>query len=219
MPCSRARKLRNVAMTGFGTLCLMLTSACTIVSIEEDRAMRERRAGSFDSLRYVADNWHARLVPDLASRAVAMDSLWPAIAADLAKAGVDHGRQPTEGSAWTFLVKGQGRLVALDTSSRAGALVIAGSDRGQFRIASGPVLVSTALRDAIPALRFDDFPDQMSFAGVNKALNDAALADLRRNISGLKPGDTIDFVGAVQISDDGTPGDIVPVSVRRSQGG
>lgn len=219
MRLSQARRLRTAAMAGFGIALLLLASACTIVSTEQDRAMRERRAGNFDSLRYAAENWHARLVPELTGKAVALDTLWPSITADLARAGADHGRQASEGSAWTFVVKCRGRLVAIDDSSRAGALVIAAADGRQVRIATGPVLVSTALRDAIPTLRFDDFPDQMSFASVNKALNDAALVDLRRSTRGLKVGDAIDFVGAVQVADNGVTGDIVPVTLRRAEGG
>ncbi|MFY7836272.1 MAG: DUF2291 family protein [Novosphingobium sp.] len=199
---------------------LVLTSACKIVSIDEDRAMRERRSGKIDAGAVVARDWQGRLLPELTKSAVNLAEIWPAIARDPAAAGAAHGRQASEGANWTFVVKGQGRVVSVDDTSRSGAVRLAVPGVGDVAIQTGPVLVSTAVRDAIPSLRFDDFPDQMAFAAVNKALNAKALESATRNRALLREGAEVSFVGVMHMGEPGQAAVIVPVALgAAAQGG
>lgn len=203
------------------TMLLVLVGACKIVSIEEDRAMRERRDGKADGGALVERDWQSRLLPQLAKSAVKLAEIWPAIARDPAAAGAAHGRQAAEGADWTFVVKGQGRLVSVDDRSRSGTVRVAVPGVGDVAIQTGPVLVSTAIRDALPSLRFDDFPDQMAFAAVNKALNAKALETVTRNRGLLKVGSEVSFVGVMHMGEPGQAAVIVPVALDASaaQGG
>lgn len=200
---------------------LALTGACKIVSIEDDRAMRDRRSGKVDADAIVTRDWQGRLLPDLTKNAVNLAEIWPAIARDPALAGAEHGRQASEGADWTFVVKGQGRVVSVDDTSRSGTVKVAVPGVGDVAIQAGPVLVSTALRDAIPSLRFDDFPDQMAFAAVNKALNAKALEAVASNRAMLRPGAEVSFVGALQMGEPGQAAVVVPVTLAaaRAAGG
>lgn len=189
----------------------LAASGCKVVSIDEDRAMRERSSGSFDAASYVDRSWDSRLVPDLAGSAVELGGLAPKLRGDLEAAGSAHGRKGAEGADWTFLVEGEGAVMAIDTQSPVGTLTLAVPGAGDVRLFTGPVLVSTALRDAVPSLRFDDFADQMAFAAVNKALNDKALGTVRGAVRGLRVGDRVRFVGAMHMASAGDPLEVVPV--------
>lgn len=199
---------------------LVLNGACKVVSIEEDRALRERQSGKVDAGSVVARDWQARLLPELTKNAVNLVEIWPAIARDPAAAGVVHGRQASEGADWTFVVKAQGRVVSVDGTSRAGVVKLAVPGVGDVAIQTGPVLVSTAIRDAIPSLRFDDFPDQMAFAAVNKALNAKALETVSMNRALLQVGASVSFLGVMHMGEPGQAAVIVPVMLGAvAQGG
>jgi predicted lipoprotein len=80
-----------------------------------------------------------------------------------------------------------------------GAVLISG-DAGEIRLQTGPVVTGTAIRDALPAVNFDDFPDQIAFAEVGQQLNERAIAAVRRDLSRLRPGDRVTVVGVTNLA-------------------
>lgn len=188
---------------------------CKVVSTDQDRELRERRSGSFDAGTYVARNWSAVVLPALDTHAVAIAAL-PAFPVKDAQAATSvGGRRASDGSAWTFVVKGEGRVASVDSFSPVGTIALSEPGQADVRLMTGPVLVSTALRDAIPTLRFDDFADQLVYASINKALNDRALGLARENTQGLKPGERVRFFGVVQEGPAGSALSVLPVRVER----
>lgn len=188
---------------------LLLLGACKVISLDEDRALRERRSGNFDAAGFVARSWEPRLVSELSRQAMALPELVPILARDPGAGG--KGRRAAEGADWTYVVSGEGQVTAIDTASRAGAIVVSVPGAGDIRLATGPVLVSTAVRDALPSLRFNDFADQMAFASVNKALNDRALASVRPRTAQIRLGGKVSFIGAAHVSSDGQITEVIPV--------
>jgi predicted lipoprotein len=82
----------------------------------------------------------------------------------------------------------------------------------------GPVLRGTALRDALPFVRFTDFVNQLEFAAVANALNDRVLAEVIDGVEvdGLA-GREVEFVGASPAR-SGAVVEIVPVLLGISGG-
>jgi predicted lipoprotein len=127
---------------------------------------------AFDAKAYVDAIWESQVMPAVSSGA-----------ADLA--GLLRGRP--EDLPPAFLVKGAGRILNVDTSSRAGRMLIdiePYDGRADAAIEIGPVLRGTALRDALPFIQFSQFVNQLEFARVGNALNErvwkTVLASLPR---------------------------------------
>src|SRR5262249_9781919 len=75
-------------------------------------------------------------------------------------------------------VKGEGRVIGIDTRSKVGlALVDVAPFDGKpdVTIQIGPVLRGSSLRDATGLVRFTDFVNQLQFADVANELNNRVL--------------------------------------------
>ncbi|MGH1559823.1 DUF2291 family protein [Caulobacter segnis] len=116
------------------------------------------------------------------------------------------------------MVSGEGVVRAVDDSSRRRTVEVSVGEEGArtVRLEAGPVVVGTALRDALPFIAFDDFSDQLAFADVGRALTTTALSRTRSTLEGLRPGDRIRFVGAFNLPAAGQPVFVMPVSVGKA---
>jgi predicted lipoprotein len=206
---NRRRAYAGIALA----LSLPPLAGCTIVSIADDRAARERRSGAFDADRYVAHMWAATIVPTLNDRAVPYAKLSAATAAALPQAGQAMGRQVGEGAAWTFVTAVDGRVIAIDRASRQGILTIQPDGGAPVAVQIGPVVTGTALRDAVPSLNFDDFTDQIAFAEVGEAITHRAIAAVDPVIARMKPGERVRVLGAFNLRHAGDPVLLTPLTV------
>lgn len=117
----------------------------------------------FDAAAYAESIWVTRVVA--AARATAIELV----------AGAAAAAAPAGSAA---LVRGTGTVVRVDTQSRVGLALVdlaPGDGRPDVALQIGPVLRGTAVRDAMPFLRFGDFANQLEFADVSNALNDRVL--------------------------------------------
>ena len=53
----------------------------------------------------------------------------------------------------------------------------------QVDLQIGPVIFGTALRDSLPFIHFGDFVNQIQFAQISRALNDAATKHMMNGLS------------------------------------
>jgi predicted lipoprotein len=160
-------------------LLSLALGGCKIVSDKELAAARASGQDSFDAAAYVDKHWNEKALVDFKSRAVDLDTLLPAIAADPDKAGKTYGQRAGEGNPWTYEIKGVGKVVSVDTGSRHGIMSLSvatktGEQKVDLQI--GPVVFGTALRDALPTIHFGDFVNQIQYAQVSRAMNDRAVA-------------------------------------------
>ena len=156
---------------------------------------------SSDPAAYVDSMWSAKLVPAIVESAVDARTLLEAMSVSMDDAKRKYGRN-ANGGAWYFNVKGEGAVLAVETSSRNGLLEVSVGKqdrRPDVSIQIGPVLRGSALRDSTGLITFDNFVNQLQFADVADGLNNKAeqtvLSSLEKNDL---VGKTIRFAGSFE---------------------
>ncbi len=193
--------------------CLVL-SGCTVVPVEADRAAKALQTGTFDAEDYAQANWETLALPSWADRKRPLAELIQAADADLDVAGLAHGRRAGEGSLWTFVGSVEGRVVAVDREKRAGRIVIEAAGVARpVEVQAGPVVSGFALRDSLPFIDFDDFPNQIAYADAGRAMTDKALSDLRTPLAAVKVGDRIAVTGVFAYGGPDAAIILTPVSI------
>jgi predicted lipoprotein len=140
----------------------LAAAACRIATVVPlENAGSEGKAAAatapFDASAHVASVWQSEVVRVL----------------DAAQDAVAAARGSAPASAGPLVVRGRGRVVDIDTRSRSGTatLQLDGDPNARVVLQIGPVLTGNAVRDAIPALGFDRFVNQIQHADVGNALN------------------------------------------------
>lgn len=188
-------------------LCLLAALAlpgCKIVKTVaegEGAAAAAGEAGDDARIDALLDKtYDAELLP-LIGKALAVADLRLALAGGLDAAGAAHGNKGSgEGAAWNFAVKGEGKVVEANLTSRARKAMVDvdGDGAADLTLQLGPVIKGTSLRDVAPFYKFGDFRDQIEFAKLARALNDRASGALVVPEGDLT-GKTISFSGTVDL--------------------
>jgi predicted lipoprotein len=154
----------------------------------------------------LAKTYEADLLP-LIAKALPVADLRVAVAGGLDAAGAAHGNKGSgEGAAWNFAVKGEGKVVEANLTSRARKAMVDvdGDGAADLTLQLGPVIKGSSLRDVAPFYRFGDFRDQIEFAKLARALNDRASATLQVP-EGELVGKTVSFTGTVDLKAESDP--------------
>lgn len=154
-----------------------------------------------DPAAYVDSIWSAKLVPTIENSAVDARTLLKAISASISDAEHKYGRN-VNGDGWYFNVKGEGKVLAIDTSSRNGLIEIAvlpQARRPDLSIQIGPVFRGSALRDSTGLITFSSFVNQLQFADVADGLNNKAKQTVLSSLDAKTLiGKRIQFVGSFE---------------------
>ena len=152
---------------------LFLGSGCVIRPLDPEtgKAIIEETQQSFNATSFVKENWDARIMPAVQDNAVELITLLEELGQDPEAASMKYGYR--EGSRpYNFKVKGTGRVMGVDTTSRAGTLTLKlAEDAPDVVLQFGPVIRGTALRDALSFITFDQFVNQLEYARVSNAMN------------------------------------------------
>lgn len=212
----RTRSIPEAAWRWIGLACPPLALAgCTVLPVAEVDAIRARDGGEFDLGSFVAGIWPARVQGELRARALPLAALRQP--AD--ELGARSGNRAGEGSPWTFALRGEGVVQTIDRDSPRGRVEVA-TAAGPVTIQTGPVVSGSTIRDALPFIAFDDFPDQISFAETGMALTDRALAELRPALANMQVGDRVSFLATASITGgDDAPLLLTPVELLVRGGG
>ena len=218
-----SRKKRLAAQAALLTASMLLLPACTVVSLDSPSAATSGGGmfdESFDAEGFVSTEWErtSKYFDDNADDIVEVLS---AIAQDPEQAGETYGvRSGADGAPWNFVVKGEARVLAVNTESRAGTLDI---DLAPFdgtkdaTVQIGPVIKGTSIRDSLDFVKFDQFKNQIQYAqlanALNKRANEQALAG--RDPASLA-GQQVRFTGAFTA---GSSIVITPVKLELVEGG
>lgn len=197
---------RLPSLATLAALALATGVACkpwTVRPIEDGTQDTAAASDRFDATAYVESIWTTRVLHHEAK--TSSIELGPVmLARDL----------PARS---TILVRGTGLVSRVDTRSRVGLAFVdlaPGDGRPDVSIQIGPVLRGTAVRDALPFIRFGDFANQLEFADVANALNARVL---RSVLIGVDPasleGRSIFFWGATKLDTtaEGRMPEVVPL--------
>lgn len=207
---------------------LLAFPACKVVRDDEQKKGGSDSSGSqgqgFDAAAWAASVWDAKAMPYFEKDAADATQVLEALKKSLDAAGEKYGRRAdTEGSPWSFTLRGTGKVVSANTASRAATLVVSvdtGAGPQEVTLQLGPVIRGTALRDSLPFFSFGDVENRIQFAQVSRALNDKASSGVRAAADALKdPGTRVEFVGAMNLSGEGDSFLVTPVLLRKAKGG
>ncbi|MDE2112457.1 MAG: DUF2291 domain-containing protein [Alphaproteobacteria bacterium] len=196
---------------------LTILGGCKIVSTTDDTRRRNAHSKAFAAQRYVAEIWGSKARPYLEKRAVSLPILVQQIDENITRAGRAYGRQATQDGPWTFVAEGEGVVEDIQRQSREGRAIITvdipRSPSISFAVQVGPVISGNAVRDALPFVTFDDFPDQIAFADVGHRLTEQALHDSVEQLSRLRIGEQVRFLGAFSIANAHEPIVMTPIAL------
>ena len=205
--------------------------AFTVVPIAE--VEQQKLDEAFDPVKYVDGLWDSKIIPTINSKAVNLAEILTAmqpnaqgIAAkdDLIKVANQFGLV-TVGEAHVYLVKGEGKVVSVDTKTSLGVMEIQPVGyEGPIKVLVylGPRIPSdeTSVRDGVGFINFGDFKEQTEFGKVGSEINKRVINQAYPSVDKDQlVGKTIAFTGAMTIRTfnlvniDLTKITIVPVKV------
>lgn len=200
--------------------CLAMGGCSPWTVVPISRSGNGQESSQFtDPAAYVDSIWSSKLVPAIRKDAVDARTLLSAMSSSMEDAERKYGRI-ANGSAWYFNVKGEGKVLAADTSSRVGLLEISVLPRGRqvdVSIQIGPVFRGSALRDSTGLISFSNFVNQLQFAEVADDLNNKAGQTVLASLDAKAlVGKTVRFAGAFEADATTQPliRNVVPVELQ-----
>lgn len=186
-----------------------------VVSLDDEGDVDAATSG-FDPARYVNSIWDDKVVPTIAANAVEMADLLEELEKDELAACTEYGNQTAMGGAYSFMVKGTGKVIDVDEN----VLIIdvpSCSDNCSVGLRIGPPFTGTEIRDSVGFIEFGDFTNVLEYGAVAGELNTRVARRIGDNIDleDIK-GSTISFNGAFTLH--GT-GDIVVIPVTLEKDG
>ncbi|CUH95305.1 putative secreted protein [Propionispora sp. 2/2-37] len=211
-----ACSLRNRCVVKWKTsllvvVCLfsaVLFSGCKLYTVVSNDKSNDKQGNtfyfqdnSFDANQFVESVWDSKVMPAVNQKAADIGQVLKEARNNMDEAGGKYGfRSAQEGSAWNFIVKGQGKVLKVSRESRAGTLDIdlpPYDGKTEFKIQIGPVIKGTAVRDSLDFIKYDDFKNQMVFAELSNAFH-KRIADslLNKTDFSTVEGKEVIFTGA-----------------------
>jgi predicted lipoprotein len=146
----------------------------TVKPIKEAQSVAAIAEGgtAFDKVKYVDSIWQSRVLPTVETTSISIDKLIPALEKDPESAVKDFGNNV--GGAYNFLIHFTGTVSSVDTSSMTGTVTVKvpyGSEELSVKVQIGPIILGTALRDALKFISFEQFLNQIQYGGVSDELN------------------------------------------------
>ncbi len=230
-------KSRKLIITLVGLVAFLVVGyfvwpyAFTVVPIAE--VEQQKLDEAFDPVKYVDDLWDSKIIPTINSKAVNLADVLTAMQPnaqgiatkdDLIKVANQFGLV-TVGEAHVYLVKGEGKVVSVDTKTSLGVMEIQPVGyEGPIKVLVylGPRIPSdeTSVRDGVGFIDFGDFKEQTEFGKVGAEINKRVISQAYPSVDKDQlVGKTIAFTGAMTIRTfnlvniDLTKMTIVPVKV------
>jgi len=151
---------------------LLALPGCKFIKTADHQ--KETAAGVFDPDKLVAGIWDDKVIPYLNQRAGSIKEVMSLASSDLKAAAAKYGHKEKQGNApWTFAAKIEGTIVAEETKSRAAYVEVDvdGDAKADVRVAIGPAIRGTALRDSLDFVNFNEFKNQIEWAQYGKSFN------------------------------------------------
>lgn len=172
---------------------------------------------SFDANAFAQQQWSAQVLPMVSDNAVPLGTLLAALNDD-SSAAANRYALPHDTHAKNFVVSGQARVTQAEVKSPIGLLTLEFADdpalaNTKVQLLTGPLVISTVLRDIAPSLSLNNFTNQTQYADVAGALNKVALSSAYAQAApATLVGKTIEFTGVLNLQSPSSLR-IVPVSL------
>ncbi len=189
-------------------LLVQVVAACSLYTTRPIQPVASSGGGqwdqfdqNFDPNSYADKNWSSKVVPTVVNKSADLATVLKALEQNSDAAQKQYAVQSSDGL-YNFMVKGTGKVIATNTSSRNGTLSIqlpasAGlKKQPTILVQVGPVLLGTAIRDSVGFINYNQFTNQVQYARVADALNSHAAADLKSLDAAKLQGKTVTFYGA-----------------------
>lgn len=210
---------------------VLALSGCVLATVRTLEEDKQAKIG-FTGAEYVSQIWDSQVLPTYRAQAQDLGTLLELIATNQPSAIDQYGHRSGTGP-YSFMVRGEGKIVTFDTSSRAGlAAVDLNPPDGtpDVSLTIGPLIKISqraAVRDAVGFISYGNFVNQQEFADVANAMGEHITVMLAEKLGAtnvdaiqeLDPasleGKTITFIGAFSLDnlDDVI---IVPVEIEVS---
>ena len=164
---------------------------------------------AFDKVKFVNDIWQSKVIPTVEEKSIGINTLLASIQKDPDEAAKRYGNNV--GGADNFLVQFAGKVVDVDTTSLTGTVSVDvdAAEKGfTVKIQIGPIILGTALRDAVKFISFEQFTNQMQFGGVSDEMNSRAQNGISKIDFKTLLGKRVSVKGAFTY-DSTTPKDIL----------
>ena len=206
-------KFRAIAAIAFASLLAL--SGCKFIKTADQQ--KEAAAGAFDPDKLVAGIWDDKVLPYLNERAGSLKDVMSLASSDLNAAAAKYGHKEKQGNApYTFAAKVEGTIVAEETKSRAAYVDVDvdGDAKADVRVAIGPAIRGTALRDSLKFVNFNEFKNQIEWAQYGKSFNNHVNKTLLEKLprSGLT-GKKLAATGAFPLPSAGQLPQFVPATI------
>jgi predicted lipoprotein len=202
-------------------------SACTVVNQNDGTIIFTTHAAKngenvsafdeeFDPDQFVESIWESKAVPVFEEKAVDLHIIKSAVDADFNVACDQYGVISNDKSGYVFVIKGTGRLLEVNRTSRNGILLVevnSGANSWTLQIQIGPVYKGMVLRDTLPFISFSDYQNQIIFSGISSAFNRKIDRDvvIPSAIDDAWIGKNIQFIGAFSLRNGENDWVITPV--------
>ncbi|MDD3141558.1 MAG: DUF2291 domain-containing protein [Lachnospiraceae bacterium] len=184
-----------------------LTGCIKVVKIGEEASLTgEKKFSAGDD---VAGFWDSQALPELTEKAIDLGTLLTEAKGDLKSLADKYGKYSmgTSGEL-SFIVKGSGAVMTVDTEKKAGTLAIkldgyTGSE--EVKIQVGSVIKGSSVRDSLSFIKFGDYTNQEDYAAVSQSINAIIMKTIinPEQAKGLN-GKNVSFVGCFTVDSSGT---------------
>lgn len=207
--------LRQIIIWAFIGLSL---SACTLATVRPldpttGKAIIGNEDQQFNAAKLADELWESQMLPTLQESATAITTVLDSLKQSLSQGSEQYGHRPGSEQPYSFMVSGTGKVLSVNTQSRAGLAQVDLNEDGSadMMLAVGPVIRGTALRDAAPFIDFNQFTNQMEYAAVSNELNALVNANVLTPLGDLKglEGKTVTFYGAFTLGTSLEPDKVV----------
>ena len=169
--------------------------ASVIRTVEEDELIKK----GFDAKAYVENIWKSKIIPTISEEAEDITFILDELFKNKEITEEKYGGRSGTGS-YSFMIKGKGEVISLNTASRVGTLSIKLEKQydSEIFITLGPVIKKDSIRDAVKFIKFNDFVNQLDFADVSRIIKVRVLNEIigplnLKEITGKK----LKFEGAI----------------------
>ena len=169
--------------------------ASVVRTVAEDELIKK----GFDPVSYVEEIWYSKIIPTISNDSEEITFMLDELFSNKELAEEKYGHRSGTGS-YSFMVNGKAEIIGLNKESRVGTIELKLSKDydAKIFITIGPVIKKDSIRDAVKFIKFNDFVNQLDFAGVSRIIKTRVMNEIigplnLNNIIGKK----ISFEGAI----------------------